>query len=132
MIPYLFIQFLLVGFNLVNVRHDAYRILNHKNIGHAVNFCAYAAVVALLCWLFRAGWVSILVAAAAFFNRQLAFDIPLNLRRGLPWYYQSVANPPNAVMDRIERVIFGNLSGKWIAAFYAAGWVACLIIKIYL
>lgn len=130
MITYLLLQAILVGFNLVNARVDAYRILRHKNIAHAANFGVYALFVALLCWL--SGWnigVITLFSVSAFFNRQISFDIPLNLRRGLPWYYQSTANPPKAVMDRIERFIFGNLSGKWIAAIYMACWILCLLIK---
>ena len=123
---------MLVGFNLLNVRIDAYRITNHKNIAHGVNFIAYAAFTFLLCWLFRLGAECVLLCAAAFFNRQLSFDIPLNLRRGLPWHYQSTAKPPKAIMDRIEAKLFPGWSGKKIVAVYAAGWVFCLLIKWFL
>ncbi|MDF2189270.1 hypothetical protein [Paraflavitalea sp. CAU 1676] len=133
MITYLIMHALLVGFNLLNVKHDAYRITKHKAIAHGLNFGVFTLFCALLCLLSR--WnvgVITLFSVSAFFNRQLSFDIPLNLRRKLPWYYQSTANPPKALMDRIERKIFGNLSGKWIATVYAAGWLICLLIKTFL
>lgn len=129
MITYLLNQALLVAFNWGNSRLDAYRITRHKVIAHALNLLAYAAFTGLLSWIFRMGWEGLLFGASAFFNRQLSFDIPLNVRRGLRWYYQSTAESPKALMDRLERKIFGHLSGKVIAAIYSAGWLICLLIK---
>jgi len=126
----------LAGFNLINSRIDAYRILKHKNIAHCINLSAYALVVAFLIWRQHPTGLSEILDSinfglAAFFNRQLSFDIPLNLRRGLPWDYQSTAPKPKAVMDRIERAIFGNLPGKWIAAIYAGSFIICTLIKLF-
>lgn len=115
-------QLALVIWNFANSRIDAYRILKHKEIAHGINFVAYAIVTSVLIWVSdygveRAIWFSV----GAFFNRQLSFDIPLNLRRGLPWYYQSTANPPKAIWDRIERWVFGMESkdGKRIVIWYS-------------
>lgn len=124
----------LAGFNLVNSRLDAYRILRHKNIAHGVNLAAYACVVAFLIWRQKpASWPEIIdqvnFALAAFFNRQLSFDIPLNLRRGLQWDYQSTDKKPKAMMDRIERWLFGKLEGRYIAGIYAIGFILCTIKK---
>jgi hypothetical protein len=110
----------LILFNITNAYIDAFRILKNKTIAHAINFGAYLAFAGLLCLLLSLpAWPAILFLLSAFFNRQLSFDIPLNLRRGLPWDYQSTANPPKAVLDRIERKLFGvGDVGKQIATIY--------------
>lgn len=132
MITYLINQAALAGFNLINSRIDAYRILRNKTIAHGINFAAYAVFCALLCWLAR--WnvgVITLFCVSAFCNRQFSFDIPLNLRRNLPWDYVSPAKPPKALLDRIEIRIFGyNGQAPFVA--YGVIWLACLIIKIFL
>lgn len=149
MIIYLIFQALLVGFNNLNVKHDAYRILKDKRIAHGINFVVYGLICALLIWLaqryFNIGWVNwILFAISAFFNRQLSFDIPLNLRRGLKWYYQSIADPPKSITDQFEKWIYKQLKkvfkklkytesfGKWLAGIYAICWIICLVIKIFI
>lgn len=117
-------QIILVVWNVANSMIDAYRILRHKSIAHAINFIAYAIVVGVVIWVAHFKLEeAVLFGSSAFFNRQLSFDIPLNLRRGLPWYYQSTANPPKALLDKIERKLFGiDYDGKkivfWYSAFY--------------
>lgn len=122
-------QLILALFNWLNSQIDAYKILQNKTVAHAVNFGMYAGLTGTLVYLWRHDlWLSVLFCTSAFFNRQLSFDIPLNLERKLPWYYQSTANPPKALMDKIERLIFPSNDGKLIAAIYAACWVASIII----
>lgn len=131
MITYLINQTALAGFNLINSRLDAYRIMRNKNIAHGVNFGVYALFCALLCWLAR--WnigVITLFCVSAFSNRNISFDIPLNLRRGLRWDYVSMAKPPAAWLDRQEIRLFGY-NGRAPVVMYAAVWVVCLIIKIW-
>jgi hypothetical protein len=132
MITYLINQLALAMFNLINSRIDAYRIMRNKTIAHGINFGVYALFCALLCWLAR--WnvgVITLFCVSAFCNRQLSFDIPLNLRRGVKWVYVSTAKPPKALLDRIEIRLFGY-NGRAPLFVYAIVWVACLIIKIWL
>lgn len=119
-------------FNVVNSRIDAYRIMRNKNIAHAVNFGVYALLCATLCWL--AHWnvrVITLFLVSAFCNRQLSFDIPLNLRRGLKWDYVSPAKPPKALMDRIEIRLFGY-NGRAPIMVYGMIWMVCVIVKFFL
>lgn len=131
MIAYLINHLCLVGFNLINVRIDAYRILKNKRIAHGINFGVYALFCALLCWLARwDAWRVVLFLVSAFCNRQLSFDIPLNIRRGLKWDYASIAKPPKAILDQIEIRIFGY-NGRAPVFIYAAIWVVCLIIKFF-
>lgn len=117
-------QLILAFYNFINSRIDAYRILDNKEIAHGINLGAYAVVTGLLVWLFKMNLPeAILFCMSAFFNRQLSFDIPLNLRRGLMWYYQSTANPPKALWDRVERWVFGfQYNGKNIVLFYSTMW----------
>lgn len=131
MIAYLINQVALAGFNLINSRVDAYRILLNKTIAHSINFGVYALFCALLCWLAR--WnvgVITLFCVSAFCNRQLSFDIPLNLRRGLKWDYVSTAKPPKAFLDKVEIRLFGY-NGRAPVVFYAAIWLICLIVKCF-
>lgn len=140
MITFLINQATLAGFNLINSRIDAYRILKDKTIAHGINLGAYA-IFALVLYYFTTtpvltwgdfpyvGFAIYLVSA--FVQRQLTFDIPLNLRRGLKWDYVSLAKPPKAFLDRIEIRIFGY-NGRAPVLMYAAVWAACLIIKIFI
>jgi hypothetical protein len=129
-ITYLINQLALAVFNLCNVQIDAYRILKHKRIAHGINFAAYAAFCALLCWLARWDvWQVVIFCVSAFCNRQFTFDIPLNKRRGLPFDYVTKADPPASILDRIEIRLFGR-NGRAPFLVYGVVWVICLIIKI--
>lgn len=132
MITYLLNQLALAGFNLINSRIDAYRIMRNKRIAHGINFGVYTLFCGVLCWL--AQWnigVITLFCASAFCSRQFTFDIPLNRRRGLPFDYVSKANPPKSILDRIEIRLFGY-NGRAPFVVYGVVWVICLIIKIFL
>lgn len=144
MITWFVNHIILAGFNLINSRIDAYRILRHKKIAHGINFGAYMALVSFMIYLqissvWNLDWCERIYAMldalnflfAAFCNRQLSFDIPLSLRRGLPWDYQSADNPPKALMDRIERKVFGELEGKYIAGIYLTGFILLTIKEIF-
>lgn len=132
-IEFLIGQLFLALFNITNSHIDAHRILDNKTIAHGVNFAAYALAVAIICFLLSIpfGWPIVLFALSAFFNRQFSFDIPLNLRRGLAWDYQSTANPPKAILDRIERFIFGDGAnvGRFIFKVYLTCY--CIITTIW-
>lgn len=124
-------QFILAFCNLINSRLDAYRILKHKTIAHWINLTAYGIITGALIMLFKMNWPNaILFCFSAFFNRQLSFDIPLNLRRKLPWFYQSTANPPAAWWDRVERMFFPDNDGKKIVLFYSIMWCVTIGIKL--
>ena len=124
-------------FNLINSRIDAYRILKDKTIAHSINLTAYFLFVAAGYIYLRPDVTTIILGCLqAFFNRQVAFDIPLNLRRRkndktITWDYVSKANPPAAWFDRIEIKIFGR-NGRKIALWYISLWlitIICLICK---
>lgn len=128
-------QLFLALFNIGNSHFDAYRILHNKTIAHGLNFVAYLLFVVLLCFLLSIPGKFLpllLFFSAAFFNRQFSFDIPLNLRRGLDWYYQSQDNPPKSITDRLERWLFGNgpQVGKKIFKAYLI--IYCIIITLWI
>lgn len=114
---------ILIAWNIANSQIDAYRILKNKKIAHGVNLLAYAVAVGVLVWL-TGNW---LLIPAAFFCRQITFDIPLNWRRGLKWDYVSLDKPPKAMMDKIEVRIFGY-NGRLPVLIYGLIWITTLII----
>ena len=126
-------QVIIAFWNIVNSRLDAYRILANKKIAHGINFGAYSVLVGVLIWAFRLDLRdAILLGFSAFFQRQLTFDIPLNLRRGLPWFYQSMDKPPKALLDKIERKLFGiDYDGKKIVFFYSVCYATILVINYF-
>lgn len=140
MITFLILQVALAGFNVINSRIDAYRILRNKTIAHGINFSAYLAF-ALALYYFTVRpvftWSDFtyldfaIFLFSAFCNRQFSFDIPLNLRRHLAWDYVSLAKPPKAFLDRIEIRLFGY-NGRAPFVLYGTVWIACLIIKFFL
>lgn len=104
-------------FNIVNAFFDAYRIAwLHKKVAHGINFGMYAIIIGLQLYLSHfVWWFSALYCFQAFVGRQVFFDIPLNIRRGIKeewikWHYQTIN--PKALMDRIENFIFTPIFGK--------------------
>ena len=132
MITFLINQVVLAVFNIINSRIDAYRILKHKEIAHAINFIAYAIFATIIVYVARYDIGDIIIFyCCAFCNRQITFDVFLNKRRKLPWYYQSTANPPKALWDKIERKLFGmDYDGKKIVLWYSLFYFSILFIKI--
>lgn len=129
-------QLCLSCFNLINSRVDAYRILKNKTIAHGINFGAYFLFSILLYFITikpAISWAAFPFIhftgyiLSAFFGRQITFDIPLNLRRGLKWYCVSTDDPPKAWLDRQERKVFGK-DGRTPVFIYAALWIvsACI------
>lgn len=129
----LIINLLIVIWNVANSRLDAYLILKAqksnvaKAIKHGFNFVAYLAFVVGLKFLFHVPipfwWIFLF---GSFFCRQITFDIPLNLRRGLDWDYVSQDRPPKAIMDQIEVKIFGY-NGKTPVIVYSIFWLAAVL-----
>lgn len=114
-------------FNFINSRLDAYRILKNKTIAHGINFGLYFILFLILVFLCNLPLLGIgIFAVSAFTNRQVTFDIPLNLRRGLDWDYVSLDNPPKALMDKIEVGIFGY-NGTAPTLTYVIIWLLTLI-----
>lgn len=135
MIAYLLAHLFLILFNLLNALNDAARIKKNKRIYHGINFGAYAVFTGLICWYAHNNyqwniWHFVLFGVSAFTNRQFSFDIPLNLRRHLPFDYVTKAKPPAAWLDRQEIRAFGY-NGRAPLFVYGAVWVVCLIIKIW-
>lgn len=131
MIAYIIAQVCLTLFNVGNAYIDAHRIMMGKRIYHGVNFVIYCMVTAGICWVGHFEIAAIaLIVVSAFCNRQLAFDIPLNIMRGLKWDYVSLAKPPKSITDRIEIWLFGY-NGRAPVFMYAGFWLVCLIIKMF-
>lgn len=126
----IFAHIILILFNLLNSRIDAYKIERlKKSIRHGINGGAYLITVGLCVWLFGFKfWPAVVFVLSAFFNRQIFFDIPLNWRRGLSWDYMSTAKPPKAIWDRIEQRLVGY-NGAAITKIYAVALIIFTVLS---
>jgi hypothetical protein len=133
-------QAALTGFNLINSRIDAYRITRFKTVAHGVNLGAYAVFAIVLYYITMKPVISwsgfpyvdfAVYCFSAFTNRQFSFDIPLNLRRHLPFDYVTNAKPPAAWLDRQEIRVFGY-NGRAPLLAYGILWLACFILKFFI
>lgn len=79
---------------------NAYLINKGKRIYHAVNGAIHTAAIAFGFIVFN--WQT---AVAILFISRLFFDWSLNLWRGLPLGYVSLA--PKSIIDRLEKKAFG-------------------------
>lgn len=95
------LEVFLIPFNLLNARRDSQRIKKDLPINHPLNGAAYVLLLSFLCWLLHLHWYDVV---RGLLLRQLTFDIPLNLMRGLSWSYDS--EDPQAVADRLEKGLF--------------------------
>jgi hypothetical protein len=121
MLTYLVAQLALALYNIGNACFDSRRIMLGKRIYHGLNLVAYAVWVGLLCWLCQWNAVAIvLFCISSFCNRQISFDIPLNLMRDLPWDY--VSKYPKSITDKLEITVFGY-NGKAQVACYTLVWL---------
>lgn len=123
-------QLIRIGANLLNARLDANQILKHKPVAHGRNAIIAVVVWGLTAWMAgTTGWWLIADAAGALCCRQLFFDIPLNLWRGLKWdYVSSALKIP--VWDRIENKLIRpgrRLHGPVYAVIYVLTLVFLLI-----
>jgi|GEM_PF-2105802 len=110
---------ILTAFNVVNAFADAVRILGNKPIAHWLNFGLYAVIYSESCFANDLVWYKALFLGLwAYCNRQIFFDILLNLRRGLKWDYVSLDKPPKALTDRIEVALWGY-NGRIGVAVYS-------------
>jgi len=122
-------------FNILNAYFDAYRILKNKTIAHWVNFGVYAIIYGIEVWQFHYNLPqAILLAFIALINRQLTFDIPLNLRRrindkSITWYYVSKAERPAAWWDRFEIWLFQTRNGKKMVYWYVGLFITLTVIS---
>lgn len=115
---------ILCAWNLLNAYYDASRINKFKPISHTLNGVVYLVITGALIW-----WMDIspLFLLTAFTDRQLFFDIPLNLMRKprKPWNYVTEDENP-AFTDKMEIKIFGR-NGTLPNVIYLIIWVATLI-----
>lgn len=128
-----------VLWNVINSRIDAYRFLKNKTVAHGLNGGLYLVLVAAECYfLNQVWWIIAVFVLSSFFNRQVTFDIPLNIRRRktdktITWDYMSKAQPPKAITDKIERFFFGT-NGRTLHIIYILLWLATtafLITKVF-
>jgi hypothetical protein len=94
-------------YNYVDSIINAHKIEKEKKINHKINAIEYCIYISLIIIVnYNYSLINILCyIMSAFLNRQLFFDIILNLKRGLKWDY--VTKYPESILDKIEIRIFG-------------------------
>lgn len=100
-------QAIFILINVLMAASDADKIKRDKLPDHFLNAASYGLAVIVISFIFGMNIVEFLIfAVACACNRQLFFDIPLNLMRKLKWDY--VSPEPLSKVDQIEKKLFGN------------------------
>lgn len=126
---YLVNQAIFILINTLNAGKDAISVRNGKKIDHFVNGLIYFVFIFNFILIFKMGLVEAAIfAIGCFCNRQLSFDIPLNLLRKLKWYY--VSPDPESKIDKAEVFLFGH-NGKLPVYLYACIFVVTILINLF-
>jgi hypothetical protein len=105
---------------------DASKIKANKTIDHFLNGVAYILTITVFCMIFKMDWFeSGLFTLSCFCNRQLFFDVPLNLMRKLKWNYIPVK--PESFIDKIEGKI--GFSPGTAEIIYSQLWAFTIIMS---
>lgn len=121
-------QIIFILLNLLNAGNDAIKIREDKKIDHFLNGLAYILAIATFALIFEMSVVEILLfSITCMCNRQLTFDIPLNLLRKLKWDYVSPA--PESFIDKWEKKLFGN-DGRKPNYIYFAVFVVTIFLNL--
>lgn len=100
-------QVIFILINVLMAFNDSEKIKRSIKPDHFLNGWAYLLAVIIFIMIFAMQWYDIvLFTPACFCNRQLFFDIPLNLMRKLKWDY--VSPDPASKVDQIEKKLFGK------------------------
>jgi len=119
-------QAIFILINVLNAANDAAKIRKDKDVDHFLNGVAYVLSIIVFILIFEMDFVySLLFMVGCFCNRQLTFDIPLNLMRKLKWDYVSPA--PTSWVDKLEVKLFGQ-NGDTPNIIYCLTFIATLII----
>lgn len=121
-------QAIFILINTLMAGKDAIKIRNEKTIDHFQNGMAYLLSISVFAIIFEMTFKeAIFFYVSCFCNRQLFFDIPLNLLRKLKWDY--VSPDPASFVDKIEKRIFGN-NGKTPTFIYLSIFITTLLINL--
>jgi len=118
-------------FALINVAlayQDSRRLANKKKIKHGINGIVYIALLAAV-WFFhrKFDWELVKIIATLLLTRQIFFDIPLSLFRDLKWNYITPAEKPAAIIDRLEKRVFG-MRGTLMYIVYVVALITLIVI----
>ena len=122
-------QAIFILINVLMAYKDASKIKEHKTIDHFLNGIAYLLTIIVFAMIFEMHWFEILLfTLSCFCNRQLFFDIPLNLMRKLKWNY--ISENPESFIDKIERKI--TLIPGIMEVAYSGLWIFTIIMSLTL
>jgi hypothetical protein len=94
-------------FSFVNACGDYSLIKENKPVNHFKNGLIYLLLIFIWITCFKMKTLdAVAFTICSLCNRQLTFDIPLNLMRDKQWNY--VSSDPSSWFDRLEVRIWGN------------------------
>lgn len=126
----IYLQALLLLWNITDAIGDHKLIKRDIPVNHKTNLLFYLFLLFVQIPLTYqvSVWFMILAPFMGFLNRQLFFDIPLNLMRGLPWDYLPTPGSGTAWWDSIEYKLFGKGKNWLLNVIYFCAYVTLLII----
>lgn len=121
-------QAIFILINLLMAGNDAIKIKKHKPVEHLMNGIVYCLSIFVFILIFEMRlFESLVFTVCCFANRQLSFDIPLNLMRKLKWDY--VSPSPESFIDKVEKYFFKD-DGRTPVYIYTAIFVVTLIVSL--
>jgi len=125
-------DFIIGLLNFLHAGIDAERIAKNKRIYHGINGLIYLGICFVFALVVSSSFFW-LIASISFLRwlalRQLTFDIPLNILRGLEWDY--ISPEPKAWLDKLELKVFKGVYGR-AEKFYLRSYIILLIIELLL
>ena len=104
-------ELILLFVNVAMAAYHAKLIKQERKVQHGLWGGGYFLFAGILCLLAHSWWLALLAALV----RKVAFDVSLNIFRGLPLFY--VSAKPKSIIDRFHNWVFGKRSEIYIGIY---------------
>jgi len=117
-LPKELIVLLPIAINVIMAGIHANMIKEGKKIKHGLWGGGYLIGLVALCFAYDWGGFNWWLLLDGLLIRKVFFDIPLNLFRGLPFFY--VSSTTTSIIDRFHNSVFGKHSEIYMTIYFLA------------